>query len=1459
MCLSVDVSEQNTAAQVIQDQNWKETKQFRDPVYGYIQVPVPYVRYLIDTSYMQRIKGIAQSGLRPLFAAATHDRFAHSIGVYRFAMLLYDSFCKSALDALKRTKNFTNEEMKPFEDELLEWKNLLAIASILHDIGHPIQSHAMEFLYDDVFLKFPDEGEDLPLKIIQKFDADELDRTRRQYQLVREQKISYEHSPFTEAMAKKKGMLNRIFCSDPRYQIPADDNNYKGNPHERMSTYYILTDKILRENIRTLCNSYRKEYFNKGQAITEVELADALDFICRMITGTHYRVPTNFKSYHADQKYSMRNCVISILNGTIDADSIDYIMRNSYSSGYETSEVDHYRFCSALSVYIEQGQMFLAWRKSALSVIEGFISARNYEPRWLYSHHKVVYQDILMKEMLIDAVEYLSLRVQESSSAAGSGSLNTWIHYPFFTYILSPFQPFSADRHLFYQSVDGDIENFFKQIALEMEQRIMTPGVGAEESELIHEYLELYHESDSRQHKKSLWKSFSEYKQAITAIARRLDTDFDTINRYTLELIRQGLMTKGFHLAESEGKENGDSTAGHYQNEVIYYPRSRHEQQQVSKTTNGSSSVNSIIAQFIPQIFENFDPKYCRIKVVCPRIKDFSREQVLMGGKHYMLSEMLDLEKKRRPCFPYLFYRPAEDASGKTDYKGKFFAALEAYCRRRLMNTPTGGNMSFKANKGKYIRDVVHGDIFLPERFLAVIDTPEFQRLRRIKQLATATQVFPNAGHSRFSHSLGTYHVMTKIIEHFERLCAVQGMHLFHSSQERDIVLLSALLHDVGHGPYSHAFEHVSGNKSHEEWTAHIILDRQTRLNTVLRELFGEDSPQRIVDCINHKAAGSDSFSFSDIYPTLISSQLDADRLDYLMRDSYNTAIQFGNVDIQSLISSMRITVIDQRYSVAIDEANLSMVEHFLFGRFKMYETVYYNNYKLFSEELLQRIFKRVGVLIAEDDTWKTEMRQSAPGRAICSILQGINLSVQEYLLLDDAAIEAQFARWAVNDGKDKKNDPILTWLVHAFLHRNQISSTSVKHSPMVDRTQKEIFRHIRVFHEQDHEIQALLGQIESLLRRENVEFLGENEKLEDVSHAFINIFRHCDMYRADSSQPDDEDGQNNTIWVLRENGTVEDIGEVSRMLNDSFQKSYLYYCEEIFWEELKHCCIPAGQQDSRIPGILNGVKELMETSHPRNMIEIEEKYSCNQQALEEISQILRQYTRDQADSHDGFYLEQRSADEVLEIIEQEDIYYDLAEGQMHEANCSLRCRQVKAGGSEKYIFTIKTPTESKNFGKNEQFARFEFEMKAKSNQLDEDVVRFIRSHLDIPGLLKQSTVRDEDISKLLSPVLNISNRRRKGIVYRNGREGSTPFKAEICLDSVLYKRSPQDPDETGKPDWQIELELKSDYLDRVLLRKFTSLLRNQNDFSSRLKPESTSKYSKARQLLGLQQDGEEV
>lgn len=1254
-------------------------------------------------------------------------------------------------------------------------------------------------------------------------------------------------------MQKKKEEINDLLKKHNQYKLAAADKNYEGNQHERMSAYYILTDSTLKKNIHTLCVSFHKKYIADAVDDSSEEVAyssdvrqkDALDFICRMITGTHYDVPTNYNDYNADLEYSMRNCVIAILNGTIDADSMDYIMRNSYSSGYETSEVDHYRFCNALTVYTEQGQMFPAWRKSALSVIEGFINARNYEPRWLYSHHKVVYQDVLLKEMLIDAVKYMAHHT--SMPLEDADRRREWIYYPFFTYVLSPFVPFSSGRYIFYQSVDGDIENFFKQIALEMKQQLRR-GNPSEDDGLICEYLRLYEESSTRCHKKSLWKSFAEYKQALSTIAHRLDTNFDTVNRYTLELIQKGLMQKTFHLCSGES-DDGHSPARHYESEIIYYPRSREEQAKMSLQKGG---VNGLISQHIPKIFHYFDPDYCRVKIVCPRTKDFSKEQVLLGGRHYALTEMLEWEKGQRPNFPYLFYSLPDGEPDGVDLKEEFFSALEDYCRRRITDLPVGGNMVFHAKGGKFIRDVVHGDIFLPDRFLAVVETPEFQRLRRIKQLATATQVFPNAGHSRFSHSLGTYYVMTKIVEHFEGLCAAQGMQLFHNRHERDVVLLSALLHDLGHGPYSHAFEHITGNKSHEEWTSSIILDPTTRLNAVLRYQFEDDTPQRIVECINHQTASPDNFSFADIYPTLISSQLDADRLDYLMRDSYNTAIQFGNLDLQNLISAMRITVIGQKYSVAMDETQLSMVEHFLFGRFKMYETVYYNAYKLFSEELFQRIFRRVRFLIEESsrqgdrDSWRKDMESSEAGKALYAMLTGAELNVREYLLLDDAAIESQFARW------QNKEDPILIRLIQAFLHRNQLDYATMERSPLADRADHEIFRRIRVFHEKDAEVQDLLRQIEALLRMEGVSLSDPHRRLEDASCAFISMKRCCKMYYG-SGNPD-TDG--NVIWLLRENGTVEDIGNVSLMLGDSFHKSYLYYCEDIFWEELKHCALPEDKKDIIIDRILRGVKELMEASHPRNMIEIEEKYSCEQQTLEEIRDILEGYTKASCGAHEGFYLKLQEDGSTLQVIEQEDTYYDLAGDKLHKSNCSLRCRRIKGKngvGKDGWVFTIKRPTDSKNFDGNEQFARFEFEMKADSDELNGTVAHFINSHLDFPGLLGVAAVSDEEIQGLLRPVLTITNHRLKGTVCRKvDDQQQSPFKAEVCLDSVIYKNSLANFQETGKLDWQIELELKSDYLDRVLLKKFTSLLRSQNGLASRLVAESASKYTKARQLLNL-------
>lgn len=1451
----------------MKDRSWNETKQFRDPVYGYIQVPAPYVEKLIDTLPMQRIKGVAQSGLRPLFAAATHDRFAHSVGVYRFAMFLYDSLHKSAMDELElrvRQRKISAAKKKELKKKLLAWKNLLAIACLLHDIGHPVQSHSMEFMYDDVFLHFPEESD---CGKIQKFDESEWKRTAQAYLRAREpvkqpEENPYKDSPFRTALKAEKKKINDILEKNGRHLITAADDNYDGKPHERMSAYYILTDSILRKNIDELCASYAKERGIERcpKGLEAKQKADELDFICRMITGTRYQVPANADE---DLEFSLRNCVIFILNGTIDADSMDYIMRNSFSSGYETSEVDHHRFCNAYGVYYEQGQFFPAWHKSALSVIEGFISARNYEPQWLYSHHKVVYHDVLFKEMIMDAVKYMALygfpqetvqdcmdcwvNAEQGASASGSvgkvsylkspGGKKTisseWLYFPFFSYVLSPLIPFSDGGYTFYRSVDGDIDNFFKKIHFDMEQCPVCTPENKERDTLIEEYKSLYEEYTTRKHKRSLWKSFTEYRQIVTRMAKRLDTNFTTINRYILELIEEGLDKKQFHLISRDDAKATEN----YHSEIIYCPRTDEDQR---KQANFRSDVRSgIIHRNVPLIFKHFNSKNCRIKIVYPHTKDFSKEQVLIEGRHYALFEILDLNRSRWTSFPYLYFTESVDSGqDKRTIRDEFFLAVENYCRQRITAMSVGGNMLFNAKNGKIIRDVVHGDIFLPDDYLAIVDTPEFQRLRRIKQLATAIQVFPNAGHSRFSHSLGTYYVMTKIVEHFEALCEKRGLQLFHNQQERNVVLLSALLHDLGHGPYSHAFEYISTQKNHEVWTEEIIRDRDTVINQVLRNLFGETMPEQIADCIHHRTSSRDIFSFADIYPTLISSQLDADRLDYLMRDSYNTAMQFGNVDIQNLISAMRITVIGEKYSIAIDKASQSMVEHFLFGRFKMYEMVYFNAYKLFSEELLRRIFKRVKQLMADKKKKETiePLHQS-----ISDLLNGTKLTVQDYLRLDDAVIESQFATWI------NSKDAILSTLIHAFLCRNRKEIASTRAGGL-ERKTDGIFRRIRVFYEQDVEVQDLLQQIQTLLRKRGVDrisVVASSQDSDEESYAFINIMRHCKMYTGTSGETNDEKAEN-VIWLLRENGTVENIGKASRMLTDEFHKSYLYYCEDIFETELKQL----GLKPKPIADILGEVNRLMERVHPRHMIEIEEKYCCNETTLGKIKNIISQFTEMRQSEHEGFYLERcrDGGEEVLQEIRQIDTYYDLPDNRLQKADCSFRCRYSETDKS--YVFTIKRPTGSENFGKNEQFARFEFERNADSDELIPEVLDFVQSHLAQPGG-PLSGLPAGEIGASLKPILTISNARKKGIVHRITDTGErTSFKAEICLDEVVYKKIGDT--ETEKSDWQIEVELKSDYLDRILLKKFTSLIRDRDDFVNEMRPESSSKYQKALSLLGI-------
>ena len=272
------------------------------------------------------------------------------------------------------------------------------------------------------------------------------------------------------------------------------------------------------------------------------------------------------------------------------------------------------------------------------------------------------------------------------------------------------------------------------------------------------------------------------------------------------------------------------------------------------------------------------------------------------------------------------------------------------------------------------IRDNVYGDIEIPSKFARLLNTCEFQRLRRIKQLATADHVFPGATHSRFSHSIGTYYIMTKILMHFEKILKAVGEEQYIKEEEKDAILAAALLHDIGHGPFSHEFEmsKISSNHfTHEEWTIKIIENEQTEVNKELKK-WGEEMPQKVIEYINYrsevKKGEEESLSyikdgnrpdFKFIFMSLVSSQLDADRMDYLLRDSFNCGVPHGKFDSSNLIEGMSIAIAgDGKFRVCIKKNYLAIVEEYFYARYQMYRNIYYHPEKVLSEKILEKILR---------------------------------------------------------------------------------------------------------------------------------------------------------------------------------------------------------------------------------------------------------------------------------------------------------------------------------------------------------------------------------------------------------------------------------------------------------------------------------------------------------------------
>jgi uncharacterized protein len=318
--------------------------------------------------------------------------------------------------------------------------------------------------------------------------------------------------------------------------------------------------------------------------------------------------------------------------------------------------------------------------------------------------------------------------------------------------------------------------------------------------------------------------------------------------------------------------------------------------------------------------------------------------------------------------------------------------------------------------KDRVFRDPVHGLIEFKgvDRPIAdLLDTLPMQRLRRIKQMGFAWLVYPGAEHSRFGHALGAFHIAQRVTRRLE-LDPRTALH----------VKVAALLHDVGHGPFSHAWEHVFTGNNHEHWGSRIATEHrelvaaldelEPGLSTTLKAFWGKDYKPHFAR-------------------KLVSSQLDVDRLDYLLRDGHYSGAGYATYDLDWIIHAIQVASIhstEDPADLVVDyRRGMYAVEQYLFARSYMYAQVYHHKTVRAAEWMFIKTLERFAELARSG--------VEPPGLPIAgSMARGSAIEVDDYLRLHDVSLTTALDQWAgINDGKGAE-DPVLRDLANRLVSR---------------------------------------------------------------------------------------------------------------------------------------------------------------------------------------------------------------------------------------------------------------------------------------------------------------------------------------------------------------------------------------------------------------------------------------
>ena len=310
-------------------------------------------------------------------------------------------------------------------------------------------------------------------------------------------------------------------------------------------------------------------------------------------------------------------------------------------------------------------------------------------------------------------------------------------------------------------------------------------------------------------------------------------------------------------------------------------------------------------------------------------------------------------------------------------------------------------------NKLKIINDPIYGFIHIPSILVFdIIEHRYFQRLRRINQMGLSFLVFPGAKHTRFEHVLGCMYLMQKTVE----MLRFKGVSI--SDKEAEGLYIAILLHDIGHGPFSHAMEHsIVENISHEDISLLFMKELNATFNGKLElaiQIFQGTYPRKFM----HQ---------------LISSQLDMDRADYLKRDSFYTGVAEGNINSERLISMLNV----RNDELVVEEKGLFSVEKFLIARRLMYWQVYLHKTSVTAEQMLIRLLKRAKILVQAGEPLRMS---SALSFFVHNRISNENFTtevLEQFALLDDTDIFAAMKEWQFH------SDSVLSSLSRMLLNRD--------------------------------------------------------------------------------------------------------------------------------------------------------------------------------------------------------------------------------------------------------------------------------------------------------------------------------------------------------------------------------------------------------------------------------------